>query len=273
MLDTVTECEREVEFARAKLNKDLEILRSPSTVSAFTDQIKREAISTKDAVVAHTKQSVETSLAGLIEDVKAKAAANPLAAIAIGAGIAWQLFRRPPIATILVGAGAFNLWRTPVARVGNRTNQDYVNEGKQRLKDQANRLRMDASAAADDAGRVVAEKADQAYCAAKEHVQDWSRDAAGAVAEIVSRAKADTEHVMGAAREALASSVDRGATIAARASVGAKTLASDTVSVVDGSVRGQSFSTPNARDTVLLGAAGLAVAGALGIAYQKLLRE
>ena len=33
--------------------------------------------------------------------------------------------------------------------------------------------------------------------------------------------------------------------------------------------QGELFATPNARNTVLLSVAGLAVAGALGIAYQK----
>jgi hypothetical protein len=52
--------------------------------------LKQEAFETKDAPW---------------DDVKARAAANPAAVIAIGAGLAWRLLQRSPIASALIGVG------------------------------------------------------------------------------------------------------------------------------------------------------------------------
>lgn len=262
MLDLVTDCEHEVEVARARLKKDLNTLRSPSTFRAFNEQLKSEVIVAKDAVVMQAREAVQASLAGFIEDVKAKAAANPAAVVAIGAGIAWRLFRRPPIAAILVGAGAFNLWRTPISRKGARDNKDYLDEGKQRLKEQVNELGADVSVIAADVGRMVAEKAERAYGSAKEQMQGWSHDAAESVAEVASTAKTEADRVILSARHTLQSSGDQATSLATRALTGSKALAREIATA-------ETFTAANARDTVLLGVAGLAVAGALGIAYQK----
>ena len=57
----------------------------------------------------------------LFTELKDRAAANPVAALAIGAGLAWRLVHRPPIATLLVGTtsqictqGVFNGLSIPV---------------------------------------------------------------------------------------------------------------------------------------------------------------
>jgi hypothetical protein len=63
--------------------------------------LKQEAFETKDA---------------LWDDVKARAAANPAALIAIGAGLAWRLMQRPPIASALIGVGLYSLWKTEAKR-------------------------------------------------------------------------------------------------------------------------------------------------------------
>jgi hypothetical protein len=47
-----------------------------------------------------------------VTDLKARAAANPAAVAALAAGVAWRLFHRPPVATLLVGLGLFGLLRT-----------------------------------------------------------------------------------------------------------------------------------------------------------------
>ena len=89
--------EHEVERSRAKLTQDLAILCSPKTLAAFTDDLKQEAFETRDA---------------FWEKIKARAASNPAAVIAIGAGLAWRLLRSPPIASALIGVGLFSLWKT-----------------------------------------------------------------------------------------------------------------------------------------------------------------
>jgi hypothetical protein len=45
-------------------------------------------------------------------DLMDRASANPSAALAIGAGLAWRFAHRPPIATLLVGVGLAGLLRT-----------------------------------------------------------------------------------------------------------------------------------------------------------------
>src|SRR5436309_14363927 len=94
--------ERDVETARVKLASDLSTLRSPSTTAEFTETLKQEAVDAKDALVEKAKTSVQSSIESLIEEAKARAAANPAAALAIGAGVAWRLIRHPPITTLLV---------------------------------------------------------------------------------------------------------------------------------------------------------------------------
>src|SRR3954451_1094482 len=113
---SLDQLEREVEAARAKLANDLSTLRSPATAAEFTDTLKQEAMDAKDMILGNAKSSVQSSIESMVEGLKARAAANPAAALAIGAGVAWRLARHPPIATALVGTGLLSLFRTTPAR-------------------------------------------------------------------------------------------------------------------------------------------------------------
>jgi hypothetical protein len=268
-MDTVTECEREVELARAKLKRDLGTLRSPTTVSSFADELKAEAFEAKDAVVEHAKEAVRTSVEGFVEDVKARAAANPAAALAIGAGIAWQLLRHPPVASLLVGAGVLSLWRTTPRAVPGRDNRDYLEQGKQRLKEQINDLGLEASKVAADAGRVIVERAGQASESAVAKAQDWSRDAAQTVGDLTSRATGKAQGVISAAQTAANDAGDQAALLARRVSDRARTLTRDSTTALRATTSSDVFRAGDTRDKLFLGVAGLAIAGALGIAFQK----
>ena len=103
--------ERDVETARDRVTQDLERLRSPSTLSDFKDGIRTEAYAFRDDLVGKatayrddlvdkTTNAVRDRAQGLLADIKERAAANPLAALAIGAGLAWRLLHKPPIATV-----------------------------------------------------------------------------------------------------------------------------------------------------------------------------
>ena len=78
--------EDEVAAARTKLAGDLAILRSPHTYRKFTADLKSDA---------------QSAVKSLVEEVKARAASNPAAALAIGAGLGWRLIKHPPIANDL----------------------------------------------------------------------------------------------------------------------------------------------------------------------------
>jgi hypothetical protein len=175
---SLRDLERDVENTRAKLARDLTTLRSPSTFADFTEDVKHQAMGTKDALIEQAKTTALSSAQSLLDDLKARAAANPVAALVVGAGIAWRLFKHPPIATALVGAGLYSLWQAKPAGAKGRSNSDYLDEAKSNLQDQAGRL---ASAARTKAGELTSAAKDQASefaSAAKAQVEDMATTAA-----------------------------------------------------------------------------------------------
>ena len=232
--------ERDVEQARARFAGDLARLRSPATLSNFQDDIWARASETKDDLVEKAKEAATDGVQRLVSDLKEKAAANPAAALAIGAGLAWRLVHRPPIASLLVGIGLFSLWRTTPS------------EGEGLVP-----------RAADLAGQV------------KETLQEWSAGATENLTQIADKASAAAEETYASARDTV-SKVKTHVTVAADQAAGSvqetmthiRDQASAAGAKTSAAVRAI---TPNAeaRDNLLLGAAALAVAAAVGIAYQR----
>jgi hypothetical protein len=241
--------ERDVEQARARFAGDLARLRSPTTVARFKDDAWAQAIETKDELVDKAKDAATDGAQRLFTDLKERAAANPVAALAIGAGLAWRLVHRPPIATLLVGMGVVGLLRTSPAR----SSQPYMG-----LHDEDPRLRSGHGA-----NDLVARAGELAETA-KEKAQDWGAsagdaaratatrvaDTAAAVADRASDGLADASH---ATRETVAHMADKATVLAQQASHRVYEALPD----------------KEDRDTYLLGAAALAVAAAVGIAYQR----
>jgi hypothetical protein len=223
--------EQDVERARAKLAGDLATLRSPATLSSFTRDLKHEALDAKDTLV----ESAKSSVSGIVEDLKAKAAANPAAALAIGAGVAWRLIQNPPIATALVGLGLYSLLRTDAARPAYGVQPDYVAQGRERLKEQMADLAANATAAAAQAGEAASATASELADLAKDKARAWGESSLQAAKEV------------GASAYVQAGGVINQATAVGRDS--------------------------ESRDALLLGVAGLAVAAALGMACQKRMAE
>jgi hypothetical protein len=232
--------ERDVEQARARFAGDLARLRSPATLSNFQDDLWAQASETKDDLVEKAKEAATDGVQRLVSDLKEKAAANPAAALAIAAGLAWRLVHRPPIASLLVGIGLFSLWRTTPS------------EGEGLVP-----------RAADLAGQV------------KETLQEWSAGATENLTQIADKASAAAEGAYASARDTV-SEVKTHVTVAADQAAGSvqetmthiRDQASAAGAKTSAAVRAI---TPNAeaRDSLLLGAAALAVAAAVGIAYQR----
>jgi gas vesicle protein len=233
--------ELEVEAARAKLATDLSRLRSPAAYADLRTSLKQEAQEAKDLIVDQAKSTTQSALQDMVDDLKAKAAANPAATLAIGAGIAWRAFRHPPIATALIGAGLFSLLRTPPARVSGNGTADYFSHAKERLKDQA----TDLAAEVKDQAAVIAGDVKDHAVAMAEAVKEQSAQLAGASKEKVRQWSADVE---GAVRDV----PDQAASLAHQASRAT-----------------QSLFDQDTRDSLLLGTASLAVLAALGVAYQR----
>jgi hypothetical protein len=101
--------ERDVEQARKRLTEDLALLRRPSTLSEFKQDLISRAVRTKDDLIHQTTSVALTRAQQFLADIKSRAAANPAAVLAVVAGLAWRLARHPPISSILVGLGIVGL--------------------------------------------------------------------------------------------------------------------------------------------------------------------
>jgi hypothetical protein len=176
----------------------------------------------------------------VLAEVKARAAANPLAVAALVAGVAWRLFHRPPIATLLVGLGLVGLLRT------SPTQADYANA--EDLFD-PEEWRSRASGFAD---------------AAKQRVQDWSAQASQAAREAKTQVAETAASMAERASDALHDAADTARDRVTR-------LADDATSFSDQASARLHAAMPDRddRDNYLLGAAALAVAAAVGIAFQR----
>jgi hypothetical protein len=165
-----------------------------------------------------------------MDDVKARAAANPTAVLAISAGIAWRLLKDPPIATALIGAGVLGLWRTKPTNVAGG---DYLSSAQQRFREQVG-----------DALETVKDYASEAAVAAQEKAADYAQAAGKTVQGLAASAAEETVEGIESARAAAAA-------------------------LPEEAQLGHTLADANLRDQLLLGAAGVAVAAALGLAYQR----
>jgi hypothetical protein len=222
--ESLSKLESEVEDARAKLASDLALLRSPQPYRKFSAGLKSE---------------VQSVLQRIFDDLKARAAANPSAALAIGAGVAWKLMRDPPIATALIGAGMLSLWRTPPMRVHN---QDCLGAAQQRFGEQVT-----------DAADIVKDYAAETVVATREKVGAYAQSAGETVERLTASAAEQVAESIEHAREAAKHIPDAAVNVAQR---GASQFS-------------RAMSEDGVRDQLLLGVAGLAVAAAVGIAYQR----
>jgi hypothetical protein len=221
--------EREVESARARVAGDLARLRSTSTLSEFKDEFWAEARHAKDQLAEKSSDYATDMGHRLLHDIKGRVAANPAAALAIGAGLAWQLLRRPPITSLLVGAGIFGLMKT----------------------------RPDPDA---DTARGIAKQAHDISDSVTERVQSWAaeatelaQDAAVKVVDTVSPVAARVSEAMSSAGQAAGDSLMDASSASQRV----------TANIVNG------MADKDVRDQFLLGAAALAITAAIGIASQR----
>ena len=171
MTENLSTLELQVEEARAKLANDLTVLRSPQPYREFGADLRSEA------------QSI---VRRMLDDLKARAAANPSAALAIGAGIAWRFLKDPPIATALIGAGMLSLWRTSPISVDD---EHYLGTAQERFGEQVSQVvRTVKDYAAETA--VAAGETVGAYAqSARETVEGVTSSVVEEAAESIERAR------------------------------------------------------------------------------------
>ena len=192
MQDALERCERDVEAARAKLAQDLSVLRSPDTFAAFTDDLKQDATELQEEWVGRAKDALQAKTTGVIEDLKAKAAANPAAALMIGAGVGWFFLRHPPITSALVGCGLYSLLRTPASAQPHMDTQDYLRQGQERLKEQAATV---ASVVTEKAAALVSDARDTLAAKSGELIENARHSASGVAHEVRERIEPVTEEL------------------------------------------------------------------------------
>src|SRR4029078_10724747 len=238
MTNDVRNLEREVETARSRLRSDLSVLSSPRTYAAFKEDLRSEANSTVN---------------NLVEGLKARAAANPAAALAIGAGIAWRIIERPPIAATLIGAGLFSFFPTSPPPPSTLSKRDYLFEGQARLKEQVGDFVAEVRDEVVDMANLATNRASEVAGAATEKVRDVASAATSKTRESAANLGQRVSDVMNDAEEFISEAPSR---------VGR--MAQAATATLDDAI-----SDAKTRDTILLGVAGLAVATALGIAFQR----
>jgi hypothetical protein len=227
--------EHDLQETRARLARDLDRLRSTETISGFKADLLAQASEAKDQLVGKAKDAVNAGAHDLWTEMKARAAANPAAVLALGAGLAWRLMHRPPIASALVGIGVLSLWRTdprhpaPGADLAARSTEFFeAARGK-----------------AEDVGAVLQERAGQVRSAASE----WAESTSEAVGNVVQASQETVETLRQRGQEMLPMAAD------------------GTKAVVDR--LGDLSPSVKERDQILLGAAALAIAAAVGVAAQR----
>jgi hypothetical protein len=185
--------EREAERARMRLAESIEKLASPSTNEAvkqqisgygqrLKDQVLQHAQEAKDGVIDKAREAGREKATSLVDEVKRRASENPLGVALIGAGIAWHFYKKPPVTTLLVGAGAAMLMRSGQSESSNtRGYRDPYREDQPRgyvpggvaglgypedspgmVSTMTQNLTGAATQAADDARQALAGLADQA---------------------------------------------------------------------------------------------------------------
>jgi hypothetical protein len=246
--------ERDVEQARARFANDLARLRSPTNLTRFKDDLWAEARETKDELLEKGKEAAKDAAQRLANELKERAAANPAAALAIGAGLAWRLFNRPPIATALVGMGLYSLLRTTPSQ---RSSQPYMD-----LHDEDPRPTYHN----DDSGLVA--QTTKLGDAARQKVQNWSAEAGEKTREAAIQIGDQAASIVDGATDVLRDAADAARDAAAE-------IADTTASVAERASERLEEMMPSRedRDSYLLGAAAIAVAAAVGIAYQRRARE
>ncbi|HLH92159.1 MAG TPA: hypothetical protein VKX28_27340 [Xanthobacteraceae bacterium] len=231
--------ERDVVAARRRVQDDLANLRGPAAAS-----LKRDLTERAD---------------GVLTEIKDRLTANPVATVAIGAGVAWKLVHRPPIASLLVGYGLYSLIRTDPRRPSAMSG-----------------LARQAIAAGEAAAGRASEFAGEARSAAAEglrSVQETVRKAADTVADGASAwttraSEAATEGMRGAQEAAGQASDTLG-----RAADAWRARAGETAAAAAAQARERAHDFAAAaqrdKDTYLLGFAAAALAAAIGIAAQR----
>ena len=213
----------------------LSVCVRPRRCPEVKTELLGQATETKDRLVNSARDKLSAGMQEIWQEAKARAAANPAAALALGAGIAWRLLQRPPVASALVGLGLISLWRTdprypaPGADLAARS-REFFEVAKEKAQDTAENVRTTAG---------------QARTAASEFMES-ATESVGAAAQATHEA---FDQVRQTGEGFIPAAADRAKHVVGRAV--------------------EFTSSDKERDQILLGAAALALAAAVGMAVHR----
>jgi hypothetical protein len=259
---SLKELEKDVEAARAKLAADLAVLASPASRDELKSTASQEAGRLKDLLLLRAKERSRARIHDFAESVKAKAIENPAAALAIGAGVAWHFFRRPPIATALVGAGLVGLMRTRADYP--RVDGNVTGKAIERLQEQASDFAGRVADQATSAAGTVTEKVSELGMHTKDQIRRAGDQAAIATRETLASATVSARDVKNSMQKAS----ENTAKAVASATRAARSSADQWSQPVQRALRDEST-----RDRLLLGAAAFAITAALTLAVERRVRD
>jgi hypothetical protein len=250
--------EEDVAKARERVVADVARLRSPTAFEEFKGDIGQTFSDTAQRAVA---------------DLKSRAAANPVAVLAISAGLLWRFARRPPIASLLVGVGLTSLLRTsadsPPSPVVTRSGEllQAANEKASELTEQAREFSAQAretaastaAALSQTAGRI-ADQAAQTTARLSEQGERVSYETREAAARMSGQATDAAARMSGQAAEAAARMSEGAGQIAAQASRSADRVRA---------AAQRAMPDMSGRDGLLLGVAAIAVGTAALIGLRR----
>ena len=200
MAASLDQLEREVEHARAQFASDIAQLRDPGAIAAAKEELLTQALGYKDEALGRARNTASAAAQNFFADLRLRVEQNPTAALVIGAGLAWRLFRHPPIASLLVAAGVASLVNTkrPISGSPTPTSDailsardaavdrasriaSSVQTASREVQDQTNRARQKVAQTASLLSAQTAATADQAIsqsAAASAEAIDYAADAA-----------------------------------------------------------------------------------------------
>jgi hypothetical protein len=263
--------ERDDEEARARLSADLARLSSPRVYSEFKAGVSRDLDQLKQQAIDTTKEVARERATDMLEMVTDRIAANPAAAAAIGAGLAWRLFRHPPISTALVGLGLYGLIRGNGKGNGSVSAEREQDNGGGRRSGHGIDWNSKAEVFADNARAQLSDAADVVRAQVSGTTDIIREKVANTLDAVREQASGSIESAQDKAADAVAAGRQRmgKASLATRR---AFATAGDRASAMTNSARrkvSRVVEETSPRDAVLLGAAAVAIATAIGIAAQR----
>jgi hypothetical protein len=125
--DSIAALEKQIEETRSRIKTRLKTVASPEALSDLGNSIKTEAEEAKDEWVHRARAAGEDYAKSIAQSLKEKAQDNPLAVASIAAGIGWKLWRDPPIASALIGLGAYGLMTSTTAdRISDEADENLI---------------------------------------------------------------------------------------------------------------------------------------------------